>query len=118
PVAAAGLGGGASALVDLSSLLSKITENDAARWMAQKDGLDHGPFSGRELVALIAKGEVLGDHVLLNMDTGERRKVREYPEFLEFVEQWRLKAAAQAEVAAIGEAAKTEKASNAAKFLI
>ncbi len=110
--------GPASAVVDLGSLLSKITENDAARWMAQKDGLDHGPFSGRELVALIAKGEVLGDHVLLNMDTGERRKVKEYPEFLEFVEQWRMKAAAQAEVHAIGQAAKTEKASNTAKFLI
>jgi hypothetical protein len=114
----AGPGGGASALVDLSSLLSKITENDAARWMAQIDGLDHGPLSGRELVAMIAKGEVKGEHGLLNMDTGERKKVRDYPEFLEFVEQYRLKAAAQAEVAAIGQAAKTEKASNTAKFLI
>lgn len=111
-------GGGASALVDLGALISKITENDAARWMAQIDGLDHGPLSGRELVAMIAKGEVKGDHVLLNMDTGERRKVSTYPEFMEFVEQYRLKAAAQAEVAAIGHAAKTEKASNTAKFVI
>ncbi len=108
----------ASALVDLGKIISKITENDAARWMAQKDGLDHGPFSGRELVSLIAKGEVLGDHALLNMDTGERRKVREYPEFLEFVEQYKLKAHAEAEKVAIVESAKTEKASNTAKFVI
>lgn len=108
----------ASALVDLGKIISKITENDAARWMAQKDGLDHGPFSGRELVGLIAKGEVLGDHILLNMDTGERRKTREYPEFLEFVEQYKIKAHAQAEKVAIVESAKTEKASNTAKFLI
>jgi serine/threonine-protein kinase len=107
-----------SAHVDLGNLVKKITENDAARWMAQKDGLDHGPFSGRELVGLIAKGEVLGDHVLLNMDTGERRKVREYPEFIEFVEQYKLKAHAQAEQAAIVQSAKTEKASNTAKGLI
>jgi serine/threonine-protein kinase len=108
----------ASAMVDLGKIISKITENDAARWMAQKDGLDHGPFSGRELVGLIAKGEVLGDHVLLNMDTGERRKTREYPEFLEFVEQYKIKAHAQAEKVAIVESAKTERASNTAKFLI
>jgi hypothetical protein len=108
----------ASALVDLSKIMSKITENDAARWMAQKDGLDHGPFSGRELVGLIAKGEVLGDHVVLNMDTGERRKVREYPEFLEFVEQYKIKAHAEAEKVAIVESAKTEKASNTAKFVV
>ncbi len=108
----------ASALLDLGKIISKITENDAARWMAQKDGLDHGPFSGRELVGLIAKGDVLGEHVLLNMDTGERRKTREYPEFLEFVEQYKIKAHAQAEKVAIVQSAKTEKASNAAKFLI
>lgn len=108
----------ASAMVDLGKIMSKITENDAARWMAQKDGLDHGPFSGRELVGLIAKGDVLGDHILLNMDTGERRKTREYPEFLEFVEQYKIKAHAEAEKVAIVQSAKTEKASNAAKFLI
>lgn len=108
----------ASAMVDLGKIISKITENDAARWMAQKDGLDHGPFSGRELVGLIAKGEVLGDHILLNMDTGERRKTRDYPEFLEFVEQYKLKAHAEAEKVAIVQSAKTEKASNTAKALI
>ena len=111
-------GGQASAMVDLGKIMSKITENDAARWMAQKDGLDHGPFSGRELVGLIAKGDVLGEHVLLNMDTGERRKTREYPEFLEFVEQHKIKAHAEAEKHAIVQSAKTERTSNAAKFVV
>ncbi|GAB4201311.1 MAG: hypothetical protein OHK0013_13140 [Sandaracinaceae bacterium] len=107
-----------SAQVDLGTLLKKITENDAPRWMAQKDGLDHGPFSGRELVELIAKGEVLGDHGLLNMDTGERKKVVEYPEFVEFVEQHRLRRAIEAETHAIAHAEKQEKRGNVAKFLV
>jgi hypothetical protein len=85
----------ASADVDLGALVAKITENDAARWMVVKDGLDHGPFSGREMVQLILKGEILGDHGLLNMDSGQRRKVREQPEFVEFLEQFRIKKAAQ-----------------------
>jgi hypothetical protein len=107
-----------SAQVDLGAVLKKITENDAPRWMAQKDGLDHGPFSGRELVELIAKGDVLGEHGLLNMDTGERRKVEEWPDFTEFVEQHRLKRAQQAETHAIAQSAKVESRGNVAKFLV
>ena len=107
-----------SAQVDLGAVLKKITENDAPRWMAQKDGLDHGPFSGRELVELIAKGDVLGEHGLLNMDTGERRKVEEWPDFTEFVEQHRLKSAQQAETHAIAQSAKVESRGNVAKFLV
>lgn len=107
-----------SAEVDLGAVLSNITQNDAARWMVEKDKLDHGPFSGRELVNLIAKGDVLGDHGLLNMDTGERKKVREHPEFVEFVEQYKIKKASLDEKQAIVTAAKVEKASNAAKFLV
>ncbi len=107
-----------SAEVDLSSLLSKITENDAPRWMVVKDNLDHGPFSGRELVNLILKGEVLGEHGLLNMDSGERRKVGEAPEFQEFVEQWKLKKAEADHQVALERSAKVEKASTLTKVLI
>lgn len=107
-----------SAQVDLGAMLKKIAENDAPRWMAQKDGLDHGPFSGRELVGLIVQTDVLGEHGLLNMDTGERRKVEEWPEFAEFVEQQRLKRAQQAETQAIAQSAKVESQSNAAKFVV
>ena len=107
-----------SAQVDIGALLKKITENDAPRWMAQKDGLDHGPFSGRELVDLIVKGEVLGEHGLLNMDTGERKKVGEWSEYTEFVDQYRLKSAAAAEKHALTHSAKQEKAGNVAKFLV
>jgi len=107
-----------SAQVDIGALLKRITENDAPRWMAQKDGLDHGPFSGRELVDLIVKGEVLGEHGLLNMDTGERRRVGEWSEYTEFVDQYRLKSAAAAEKHALTSSAKQEKAGNLAKFLV
>ncbi len=98
-----------SADVDLGELLSKITENDAARWMVVKDNLDHGPFSGRELVQLILKGDVLGDHGLLNMDTGARRKVKEAPEFAEFVEQYKIKKAQADHEVALAVSAKREK---------
>lgn len=107
-----------SAQVDLGALIEKIGQSDAARWMVTKAGLDHGPFSGRELVALIGKGEFLGDDGLLNMDTGERKKIREHHDFAEFVEQWRLKKQSMDEHHAIVQSAKTEKVGNAAKFMI
>lgn len=118
PLDAPAAAGPASALVDLGSLIEKIGTSDAARWMVTKGGLDHGPFSGRELVALIGKGEFLADDGLLNMDTGERKKVREHHDFAEFAEQWRLKKQMLDEEKAIVVSAKTEKASNTAKFMI
>lgn len=108
----------ASAEVDLGSLLGKITENDAARWMVVKDNLDHGPFSGRELVTLILKGEILGEHGLLNIDTGERRKVGDAPEFSEFVEQWRLNKREADHKLALARSAKVEKVSNVTKIAV
>ncbi len=107
-----------SAEVDLGQLLSKITENDAPRWMVVKDGLDHGPFSGRELVQLILGGDVLGDHGLLNMDTGERLKVKEAPEFVEFVEQYEIKKAEADHKVALAKSEKREKLSFVTKGLI
>jgi hypothetical protein len=107
-----------SAEVDLGQLLSKITENDAPRWMVVKDGLDHGPFSGRELVQLILKGDVLADHGLLNMDTGERRKVKEAPEFVEFTEQYKIKKAEADHKVALVQSEKREKLSFVTKGII
>ncbi len=107
-----------SAEVDLGGLLSKITENDAARWMVVKDNLDHGPFSGRELVQLLLKGEVLADHGLLNLDTGQRRKIKEAPEFAEFADQFKMKKAAADHQVALAKSATREKRGFVAKGAI
>ena len=107
-----------SAEVDLGGLLSKITENDAARWMVVKDNLDHGPFSGRELVQLLLKGEVLADHGLLNLDSGQRRKIKDAPEFAEFAEQFKMKKAAADHKVALAQSATREKRSFVAKGAI
>ncbi|MBN1653819.1 MAG: protein kinase [Deltaproteobacteria bacterium] len=104
--------------VDLNNLLKKITENDAPRWMVVKDNLDHGPFSGRELVQLIVKGDVLADHSVLNIDTGERKKVIEYPEFVEFIEQQKIRKSEEAYQQALVRSTKIEKRANFAKFIV
>jgi hypothetical protein len=103
---------------DLAALLTKITENDAPRWMVVKDGLDHGPFSGRELVEAILKGDVVREHGLMNMDTGQRQVVSEYPEFTEFLDQFAIRKKEQIQREAVERSKKAERRSNLAKYMI
>lgn len=105
-------------VVDLAALLGEITAHDAERWMVQKDKLDHGPFSARELVQQIMRGEVLEDHVAVNMDSGERKKVRGWAEFKHFAEEYRVRKAKQDAQEALAKSVQTEKHGIAAKFVI
>jgi serine/threonine protein kinase len=77
--------------VDLKDVLAKITEDDSPRWMVVKNGMDHGPFSGRQLVNMIVQGEALSTHELMNTDTGTRGKLSEFAEFQEFLAQYELR---------------------------
>jgi hypothetical protein len=98
--------------------MNKLTENDAPRWMAVKDGLDHGPFTARELIKLIVDGEVREQHGLLNMSTGERKPLSEWRELVPFVEQFRLRKAEADHAVALEKSKRVERGSNVAKFLI
>ena len=71
---------------DLGSLLQVATTGDADRWMFSHGGLDHGPLSARELIAAIIRHEALADDAVTNMETGERRPLRAWAQYVEFVE--------------------------------
>ena len=103
---------------ELSTLMGKLTEDDAPRWMAVKDGLDHGPFTARELLKLIVDGEVREQHGLLNMSTGERKPLAEWRELAPFVEQFRVRKAEADHAVALQKSKRIERGSNAAKFVI
>jgi hypothetical protein len=103
---------------ELSTLMSKLTEDDAPRWMAVKDGLDHGPFTARELIKLIVDGDVREQHGLLNMSTGERKPLAEWRELAPFVEQFRVRKAEADHAVALQKSKRIERGSNAAKFVI
>jgi len=94
--------------VDLKNVLAKITEDDAPRWMVVKNGMDHGPFSGRQLVNMIISGEALSSHELLNSDTGVRGKLSEFTEFKDFLAQYELRRGEQQRAQALASAEKNE----------
>ena len=94
--------------VDLKNVLAKITEDDAPRWMVVKNGMDHGPFSGRQLVNMIIQGEALSSHELLNSDTGVRGKLAEFAEFKDFLAQYELRRSELERANALASAEKSE----------
>jgi len=71
---------------DLGTLLRAVTRDDADRWMYAHGGLDHGPLTARELIAAVVRGEVAETDLVSNMDTGDKRKLLDWPQYREFVE--------------------------------
>ena len=49
------------------------------RWLVQKDRLDFGPFSLTQIKAQIQKGEIAGEHMIVDSDSGARKKVKDFP---------------------------------------
>lgn len=102
----------------LAALMTKLTENDAPRWMAVKGGLDHGPFTARELIKLIVEGQILESHGLFNMRSEERKPLSEWHEFREFVEQYKLRKLEADHAAALEQSKRRERTSTMAKLAI
>ena len=102
----------------LKAQLEELTQNDSPRWMATKDGMDHGPFTSRELVKQIVDGEILPEHMVGDMHGGERKSVAEFPEFQDFVAQYQLRKAEADHQQALEKTSKAEKRSNITKSLV
>jgi hypothetical protein len=63
------------------SVDSALTAVDDAneRWLIQKDRLDFGPFTMRDVRAQIEAGKILGDHTIVDTESGERKRVADHP---------------------------------------
>jgi hypothetical protein len=71
----------------LKELVSEAVADDAPRWMFVRGGLDHGPLTARELIQAIIRNEVFDDDDVFNMDSEERKKLRDWPQYAEFAQQ-------------------------------
>jgi serine/threonine-protein kinase len=59
-------------------------DDSQERWLIQKDKLDFGPFSLAQIRAQIERGEIIGEHMIVDSDTGARKKVKDFPALKEF----------------------------------
>jgi hypothetical protein len=104
PVAGAPLGGGGSSSAmavqppgigeggrltlgtpfNVAEVAGAVGDETQERWLVQKDRLDFGPFSLAQIRAQIERGEIAGEHLIVDSDSGERKKVKEFPGLGEF----------------------------------
>ena len=102
----------------LMSMINQLSADTNQRWMVAQDKMDHGPFNARELIERLNIGGFSGDDLTLNTDTGERKALREWPEFRDFILQREHQDTTAAEQAARVNAHRSEKRSSAMKWLI
>jgi len=102
----------------LRSLINELSADTKQRWMVAQDKMDHGPFNARELIERLNVGGFCGDDITFNIDTGERKPLRQWSEFREFILQREHQDTAAAEHAARANAHRAEKRSSAMKWLI
>jgi hypothetical protein len=100
------------------SMINQLSADTKQRWMVAQDKMDHGPFNARELIERLNIGGFSGDDQTCNTDTGERKPLREWPEFREFILQREHQDTTVAEQAARMNAHRAEKRSSAMKWLI
>lgn len=102
----------------LMSLINQLTADGKQRWMVARDKMDHGPFNARELIERLNLGGFAGDDLTFNIETGERKPLREWPQFREIILQREHQDATAAEQAARINAHRAEKRSSAMKWVI
>jgi hypothetical protein len=55
------------------------------RWLIQKDKLDFGPFSMKEVRSQIEQGKIRGEHVIIDTENGPRQHVRDHAQLRQLV---------------------------------
>ena len=102
----------------LMSMINQLSADTKQRWMVAQNKMDHGPFNARELIERLNIGGFSGDDQTFNTDTGERKPLRDWPEFRDFILQREHQDTTAAERAARMNAHRSEKRSSAMKWLI
>jgi serine/threonine protein kinase len=79
------------------------------RWLVHKDQLDFGPFSMTQIRAQISRGEILSEHLLIDMESGSRQKIKDFPLLRDFAKSSERQLAQSRRAAAEQRQEKTDK---------
>jgi hypothetical protein len=69
---------------NLAEVAGGAVDEAQERWLIQKDRLDFGPFSLAQIRAQIQRGEIIGEHMIVDSDTGSRQKVKDFAPLRDF----------------------------------
>lgn len=95
----------------VAEIAGGAADDQQEHWLIQKDKLDFGPFSMAQVRALIAKGDFRGDHLIVDMDTGARKKIKDHAALKEFNKEAerRLEAIRRAQAEQVSETVEKKK---------
>jgi eukaryotic-like serine/threonine-protein kinase len=103
---------------ELATLKARLESDPRPRYVAIKDGMDHGPFSAVELLQQIATHTFLDADVVRDSLSQDERAIKDWEEFAPFAENARLSRDITAEKAAIERVVVQESRSTRGKTLI
>ncbi|HEU4409651.1 MAG TPA: hypothetical protein VFS43_30630 [Polyangiaceae bacterium] len=101
----------------LAELKARLEGDRRPRYVVVRDGIDHGPFNGVEVLQQIARHAFTGDDVLRDLYSKEERAVQDWDEFAPFAEQAKLHREVKAEKAAMERTIVAEKKATLGKAL-
>jgi hypothetical protein len=104
--------------ISLDDIVASLEDQDAEKWMVTRDGMDHGPFRTREVVQMVMRWEVEGQHMIMDLDSGLRVKFRESEQFKELIERAKVEKQRKEEIEALEKSEKAEKRGGVAKAFI
>ncbi len=86
--------------------------------MVVKDGVDHGPFSAKQLIARINEGSIQQEHLLTNTESGASGKIKSFPDFEPFLSEYQLVQQRREESAALEASRGRERRSTMTKVVV
>jgi hypothetical protein len=72
---------------NVAEAAAAVADDSQERWLVQKDKLDFGPFSLAQIRAQIERGDIAGEHQIVDSDSGARSKVKDFAPLREFTKQ-------------------------------
>jgi hypothetical protein len=103
---------------ELAALKARLESDTRARYVVNKDKMDHGPFTAVELLQQITSNQFLLTDIIRDELSGQSRTIAEWDEFSPFAKQAEIRREVVAEKKAVIEVEKSEKRSGIAKTTI
>jgi hypothetical protein len=72
---------------DVMEAVGGGADDNHEHWLIQKDKLDFGPYSLAQIRGQIERGEISGEHMIVDSDSGARKKVKDFPALKEFTKR-------------------------------
>ncbi len=102
----------------LTALKARLESDLRARYVVNRDRMDHGPFSAVELLQQIASNHFRSEDILRDDVTGTVQAIGAWSEFAPFAQHARILRELAQETADVAKAERAEKKAGAAKFLV